>query len=204
MELLGIQESPMRISSLVVPRLESYKENKKLFKTLSQRPDKQFIGHYNERVELWKIAKGKETEIFGIIPSESYVGYYVRWELQSSHFIDMDWCTQVLVWAGVSPHTKGLPDEIFYSHVIPETGTVVSDGEQTVRGEHFWQRMIAIAFSTGKHKVYLIDFNKKRITRFANYEEYRILYKSENSPWRTKGFHNGLRVAISDYDFTQE
>jgi hypothetical protein len=203
-ELLGIQESPMRIPSLVIPKLENYKENKKLFKTLAQRTDKQFISHFNN-VELWKICKGRETEIFGVIPSESYVGYYVRWELQESHFADTNWCTQVLVWAGVSPQTKGLPDKIFFEYIIPETGTVVSDGEQTVRGEHFWQRMIATAFSTGNYKVYLIDFNRKKTKRISTYEDYRLLYESEHSPWGNKrGFHEGLRIAISDYDFCQE
>ena len=204
-ELLSIRESPMRIPSLVIPKLENYKENKKLFKTLSQRTDKQFIGHYNNNVELWKICKGRETEIFGVIPGETCVGYYVRWELQGSHFVDTDWCTQVLVWAGVSPYTKGLPDKIFFDYIIPETGTVVSDGEQTVRGEHFWQRMIAIAFSSDKYKVYLIDLNKKRVKRISTYEEYRTLYESKNCPWGNKlGFHEGLRIAISDYDFCQE
>lgn len=205
LEIFELTESPLRIVPLVISKLENPHDNKKLFKTIQQRRDKQFIGHYNDHVELWKIVKGKETEIFGLIPEDSYVGYYVRWELQDAHFIDTDWCTQVLVWAGVSPFTKGLPDEVFYNHVIQETGAVVSDGEQSARGEHFWQRMIAMAFKESKYKIYLVDFHKKTVKRIATYEEYLKLYHSPNSPWGDKkGFHDGLRIAISDYDFTQE
>ena len=198
-------ESPLRITSLVIPRLENPNDNKKLFKTVSQQKNKQFIGHYNDHVELWKVVKGKETEIFGLVPEDSYVGYYVRWEQQNANFIDTDWATQVLVWAGVSPFTKGLPDEVFYNYVLPETGTVVSDSEQSARGEHFWQRMIAMAFKNSKYKIYLVDFHKKTVKRIKAYSDYVKLYHSSDSPWGDKrGFHNGLRIAISDYDFMQE
>lgn len=198
-------ESPLRITSLVIPRLENPHDNKKLFKTVSQQKNKQFIGHYNDHVELWKVVKGKETEIFGLVPEDSYVGYYVRWEQQNANFIDTDWATQVLVWAGVSPFTKGLPDEVFYNYVLPETGTVVSDSEQSARGEHFWQRMIAMAFKNSKYKIYLVDFHKKAVKRIKAYSDYVKLYHSPDSPWGDKrGFHNGLRIAISDYDFMQE
>ena len=198
-------EHPLRITSLVVHKLENPHDNKKLFKTLIQRKDKQFVGNYGEHVELWKVVKGRETEIFGVVPERSYVGYYVRWERQDAYFIDTDWATQVLVWAGVSPFTKGLPDKVFYDYVLPETGTVVSDSEQSARGEHFWQRMIAMAFEDTKYKVYLIDFNKKIVKRINKYDDYVKLYHSPDSPWgNKKGFHNGLRIAISDNDFTQE
>jgi hypothetical protein len=205
LEIFELNESPLRIAPVIMNKLESPHENKKLFKTIEQNRSKQFVGNYNEHVELWKIVKGRETEIFGLVKEDSYVGYYVRWEQQDASFIDTDWSTQVLVWAGVSPFTKGLPDSVFFDYVLPDTGTVVSDGEQSARGEHFWQRMIATAFKNTKYKIYLVDFNKKSVKRIAKYQDYEKLYHSPDSPWGNKrGYHNGLRIAISDYDFTQE
>lgn len=198
-------ESTLRIGSLIVSRLEDPRYNSKLFKTLQQNRDKRLIETYNDKVELWQINKGKETEIYGIVPEDEYVGYYVRWERQETEFVDTDWATQVLVWAGVSPFTKGLPDHVFYEYVLKETGAVVSDAEQTARGEHFWQRMIAMAFEDDKFKIYLVDFNRKTVKRIKQYSDYVKLYHSQNSPWGDKrGFHDGLRIAISDYDFTYE
>lgn len=204
MEAEALFENPLRVGSLYVNRLENSRENTKQYRTVVQSKNKVSLGTFGDEVELWKIESGKQTEIFGLVPAEEYVGYYVCWERQDADFIDVDWATQVLVWAGILPSTRGLPDKIFFEYVLQETGAVVSDSEQSDRGEHFWQRMIAQAFRTGL-KVYLVDFGQKKTIRIKTHRDYVRLYESENSPWgNRKGFHNGLRIAIADFDFTQE
>lgn len=203
-ELENLIEMPLRISQLVLPKLENIYNNRKMFKTVIQTAKKDLLETTDEGVELWKVVKGKTTEIYGIIPTEEYVAYYVRWELQSALFIDTDWATQVLVWGGISHKAEGLPKYVFFQYVLPFTGTVVSDGEQTERGEKFWQRMIDYAFAQSKYNIYLVDFNKKRVGRIKSHAEYLDLYHSTNSPWGDKpGYHNRLRIAISDHDFAQ-
>lgn len=202
--LQQLTEMPLRISQLVLPKLENIHNNRKMFKTVTQTSGKELLETTDKGVQLWRSSKGKTTEIFGIIPEDEYVAYYVRWELQSASFLDTDWATQVLVWGGVNPKAKFLPEYVFFEYVLPFTGTVISDGEQTQRGENFWQRMIAQAFTDKKYNIYLVDFNMKKVHRIGSYREYQELYQSENSPWGDKkGFHNGLRIAISDYDFVQ-
>lgn len=197
-------ESPMRISALIISELQDPRKNKKLYKTILQQKIKTCIEIYNTEVELWKITRGKETEIYALIPSKQKVGYYVRWELQNANFFDVDWSTQVLVWAGTNPETKGLPEHVFFNYIIPETGAVVSDIKQTERGELFWKRMIAEAFKKQKYKIYLIDFNNERTVRIKSEDDYDKLINSPNDPWGSKAIHKGLHIAISDFDFIQE
>ena len=194
-----LNEMPQQIHGLATRRLDSPKENAKLYKTVKQDKSYQKFETKNN-VTLYKRTRGKETEIFGLVEPD-YVGYYVRYEKQDAGFIDVEWMTQVFVWAGNSPHTKDIPEYVFFNHVLSETGVVFSDGQQTERGERFWLRMIEIAFLKNLN-VYLIDFVKQKIKRIDSVGDFRVLYYSNRSPWGKESSYQWLKVAIADFDLT--
>lgn len=192
--------SPLQIETLNTSRLEDKRENRKMVKTVLQNPSKKFIGEYSG-VGLWKITRGKETEVYGI--NDDAVVYFVRWERQDVDFIDTEWNTQVYIWAksGLAPNR--LTDTVFFDHVVDETGTAMSDSEQTKNGKLMWVRFIDFAFNfPDKYKIYLVDFMKKKVTRLVDRTSF---HDKMHQVWGgTRGEHDRLRVAISDFDLTQE
>ena len=200
-----LTESPLRLKDVdanqAFERLQNHFLNKKLFRTLDFDKRKVLLEVKNS-IEIYRLDGliSPNIEIFGVNRQTSNVVYYVRFEKQSADFIGIDWATQVLVWGGVDPLARDLPQYVFFKYVLEETGSVVSDCEQTPRGEMFWQRMIPLAFRDNLN-VYLVNFNTRQVSTIDEYEEYLKLYNSPNSPWGDKkGYHDGLRIAISRFD----
>jgi homogentisate 1,2-dioxygenase len=202
-----LNEAPQRIAALRLEPLENPRKNKKLYKSITQlTPNAKVIETTSTGIKLYQVVKSKEHEIYAVDEEEGRIVYYVRYEVQAAEFVDEDWATQVLVWKGTlsAPKTEGLPKHIFFTYVLPLTGTSVSDGEQTTDGERFWKYRIADAFAVKKYKVYLVDFNQKKVVKFKTRDEYEALLGTKNDPWGDTAWHKGIRLAISDHDFTQE
>jgi hypothetical protein len=192
--------SPLQIETLNTSRLEDRRENRKMVKTVLQNPGKKFIGEYGG-VGLWKITRGKETEVYGI--NDDAVVYFVRWERQEVDFIDTEWNTQVYIWTKPGHAPMRLTDAVFFDHVVDETGTAMSDSEQTEHGKMMWERFVNAAFrNSSKYKVYLVDFAQKKVSRLGSLQDFRD--KITHIWGNSKGVHDRRRVAISDFDLTQE
>lgn len=207
LEELDLLESPQRIAALRLHQLEDIKQNKKLTKLITLwTPNAKVLETLAGDVKLYHQIKGKENEIYAIDEESKQILYFVRYEIQSASFIDTDWVTQVLVWRGtfLSYKTKGLAEYIFNKYVLPITGTVVSDGEQTTDGERFWKQRISDSFANHNLKIYLLNFNDKTVVKFKNLNDYQVLLNTRNDPWGSRAYNKGVRIAISNHDFTQE
>lgn len=202
-----LQESPQRISGLKIQQLEDPRLNKKLYKKIAVFiPQAKLLETTSTGIELFQTVKNNEYEIFALDPEQDRVAYYVRYEIQSAEFVDVDWATQVLVWRGTASSTKttGLLEHVFFKYVLPAHDVVVSDGEQTSYGERFWKLRIEDSFLKPGLKIYLIDFHQKTVKRFKTRSEYERLLNTKNDPWGDTGYHKGLRIAIANFDLVQE
>jgi hypothetical protein len=200
-------EHPQRIAPLKLKQLEDPRQNHKLYKKVSLwTPEAKHLETTSTGIKLYLQSKGKEHELYAIDDEAERIAYYVRYEIQKSSFVDEPWITQVLVWKSTlsSPKTEGLAKNIFFKYILPVEGTAVSDGEQTADGERFWKYRISDAFANPKYKVYLVDFNHEKVTKFKSKKEFEALLNTKHDPWGDTAWHKGIRLAISDHDFTQE
>jgi hypothetical protein len=204
----SICESPQRIHPLKLYRLENPRENEKIArKVLRWTPDAELIETTATGIKLYRQTHGVETEIYGVDEEESRIAYYVRYEVQHSSFVDVEWTTQVLVWRGGTsgPKTKGLAEHVFFTYVLPVHGVVTSDGEQTPEGERFWKLRVPDAFANPtKYKVYIVDFNSRTVTRLKTKRDYENLLNTKNDPWGDTAWHRGIRLVISEFDLIHE
>lgn len=208
---LVINEMPERIDTLIIKQLTDLHQNKKLARGFVN-------GHHGAKkigsvgpIDIYKSVFGKETTVVAIDSRQdgntpNRVVYYVRWEVQSAQFIDTNWVTQVLVW-----RDRGCEEIInfsktfFFSTVLKETGTILTDTQQTTDGEEYWKHLVPIAFNRGL-KVYLVSFKNESVERIKTYTDFEKLCSNHNprNPWGKGKDFQQYRVAISEYDFIQE
>lgn len=199
-------EMVQRITPFKLEQLESIRENKKIFKNITQySPKAKIVQTFETGIKLYQLDKGRETEFYGIDDEEQLVAYYMRFEIQNSDFVDVDWVTQVMVWRGhlTANKTKALAEKVFYDFVLDKFGVAVSDGEQSPDGERFWKQRIIEAFANPTLKVYILNFHEKKCKRLLKTEYIKVL-NTPNDPWGNTAWHKGVRLAISDFDLIQE
>lgn len=91
--------------------------------------------------------------------------YYVKYEVQNLGYIGRKAAVQVLVWRSRGfKETRGLPSRIFFDHILPKTGTIVTDYLQTDEGEGFWLDRVGDALSESKF-VYYVNFLPQRVIK---------------------------------------
>lgn len=94
---------------------------------------------------------------FGAIGKDGLLAYFVEFEHQDIPHLG-DGVVQVLVWRDLSKaFTRGLTSEVFFQHLLPQFGAVVSDKAQTQDGRSFWIRIMAEADQERDHEVGFID-----------------------------------------------
>jgi hypothetical protein len=90
--------------------------------------------------------------------------YFVWYKIQNLGYIARKAACQILVWKsiGYPDLLTGLPSYIFFNILLPKTGTIVTDYQQTNAGRRFWGDRISTALSIGKY-VYYVNFQPDRV-----------------------------------------
>lgn len=92
--------------------------------------------------------------------------------------------------------TEGLTRKVFFEYLLPETGTVITDSEQTDLGARYWGQKIAEALRMNKHVNY-IDFNTNKVKKIQSIEDLENILKTDK-PWGRSEKYKARRFLISE------
>lgn len=91
--------------------------------------------------------------------------YYVKYSLKNINYVvNRQAVSQILVWkkVGASSVLSGLPSKIFFDYLLPKTGLIITDYQQTSNGRRFWGDRIAGALERGLY-VYYVNLQPERV-----------------------------------------
>jgi hypothetical protein len=132
---------------------------------------------------------------------ESKIRYYLKYNISHNKFLNKKAISQVKVWSDIgSSQIRNLPTSIFFNHLLPKTGTIITDSHQTDDGHRFWSRRIGDAFELG-HKVTYVNMlapnkEKVKINNIAHYDK----FSRNKEIWGHKQKHQARRIVISHDD----
>lgn len=91
--------------------------------------------------------------------------YFVWYKLQNLGYVAKKAACQILVWKSFKyTILEGFAKHIFFDYILPKTGTIVTDYQQTSKGRGFWESRIGNALQLGKY-VYYVNFQPDRIIK---------------------------------------
>jgi hypothetical protein len=128
----------------------------------------------NKKVLIKELAPGinfyQLPENYFVLDETNYnvprVIYFVWYKLQNLGYIAKQAACQILVWrtSGYPITLRGFAQHIFFDYILPKTGTIVTDYQQTSKGRGFWGDRIGEALNIGKY-VYYVNFQPDRIIK---------------------------------------
>ena len=114
--------------------------------------------------------------------------------------------TQLKVWASAyttnTDNFEGdtLTTYIFFKHLLPKAGMIVTDKMQTSAGKRFWEKRITQAFASGLN-VYGLDQNQNAVKKFTSLKEWRdyaeYFYGEAHK-------HQGRKIGISKNNYPEK
>lgn len=88
--------------------------------------------------------------------------YYVKYGARKLKYLP-ETITQFVLWRKLNiTISPAFTENLFFKVILPITGSVMSDREQTVYGQNFWRRRLDQAYNRG-YQVYLVDLSGQRI-----------------------------------------
>jgi len=174
--LSELVETPQAISPIDDHALEDSKTNAIVARKLLSDRRKKILRELAPGITLYSLPQKYFVVDARTLPPK--IIYYVKYEIQNLGFISRKAASQVLVWkASGYPATSGLPADIFFERILPKTGTIVTDYQQTPNGKRFWGDRIGTALDSGKF-VYYVNFQPLRvIKRISSIDDLRSLDK---------------------------
>lgn len=108
---------------------------------------------------------------------------------------------QIKLWRSRSSAdlVQGITREVFFKHLLPIQGALVSDGQQTMRGKEFWIQRIAEAHRIG-YKVYVVDMNTHVFQALTHRAQIEIIDR-DDSVWGLHGKYQARVLVISDHEW---
>lgn len=123
---------------------------------------------------LWRINEGTGGVFFSttVAGDIGYLARFKRVELHTNQLSTRFAARQVLIHrtAGAGSAKVGVGKRIFWDHLMPMFGALVTDSQQTEDGRSFWEYRIAEALELKKH-VLMIDTNENTSIRITSAAE---------------------------------
>lgn len=155
---------------------------------LSRLNSSQVLSAIDQNIKLY----ARNDEIFALDSAKQQLVYLVKFIKDCKRFIDvvagtnehLHYVTQIRVFRdSTNTKTKGIAEEIFWQHLLPMTGLIVTDQDQTPDGRRFWGNRIGEAFDLDL-KVGYWNQNNRQVLWFDNVDHYKIesdsLYKESD------------------------
>lgn len=132
-----------------------------------------------------------------ISKSSGLITYMIKYETSQNKLIGR-FVTQVALWRDLLEYgiNKGLTTEIFFDYLLPVTGTIISDNEQTANGRDFWLRKLAEAHNNGL-KIGFINTTKNVLEWYDSSVSFKNWLLSKNA-WGETRNHFYDRFVISN------
>ena len=176
--------------------LNDRKENKKAYELLSRT-------EYFEPLEFLtpNVYLVEGEDLIALVNKETEtIDYYVtlkkiKVEGINALYQSMLWRTGASKYVGAIKGHTSLAGYVFYQYVMPKSNMIlISDSEQTDKGQSFWFNRLKEAFHKG-YRVFIIK-DHKVIAELPNYDE---VIRLEDEIWGKGKRH--IRLAISTLSF---
>jgi hypothetical protein len=79
--------------------------------------------------------------------------------------------TQVKLWRSFGPYSSGITSKIFFEYLLTKHDGIMSDAQQTKRGQEFWIQRLAQAYGKGL-KVGLVNLNQRDVNWYDPSTDY--------------------------------
>lgn len=122
--------------------------------------------------------------------------YFVKFIVKKIHYINMDAAQQIAVWRASGSGAVGIAGDIFFKHILPISGCMVTDIYQTTDGQKFWGDRVINALERGLY-VYYLDVmppNRKKVP-ILNYND---LISNKDEIWGDGQKFHERRVIITN------
>lgn len=120
----------------------------------------------------------KEGSVF--IPYDDKLFVYIQYHTYKYPFLPVATVTQTKIWRDKAVIVKNtFSPDLFFNIMLPITGAVLSDKEQTSDGQEFWKRRCAEAVAQG-YRVALVDFGARS---FEEYKKGKALLTALEQSW---------------------
>lgn len=190
-------ETPQQIEDLDEPEFLDFDANRNLYNQLKSEKNKKLIKKLTPQASLYELSYGR----FCVLDNQQkQVAYWMTFQIGKNSVLGK-FVWQSLVWKFHRIHTNytsGLPAEIFFKNLLLKFGTIITDSEQTFKGEYFWRDRIADAFSL-KLNVYYFDFSNNKLIKLKDTRHLSEIEKTHDI-WGKSDLHQMKRVVISNRD----
>ena len=109
------------------------------------------------------------------VENEEGLTYFVQWADRKYAALPGRHCTQIAVWrrAGTIP---GLASRVFWQHLFPIHGTLMTDATQTTDGKNFWADRVqdALRQKLYVYRVNLVQHLVTPVKSMPEYEQWRV------------------------------
>jgi len=139
------------------------------------------------------------TELFALDTTHKLITYYMRYKVGNDKFVGGQYVWQSMVWANPQfyhRYLSGIPRKVFFDVLLPKFRVIITDSEQTWKGQRFWQISIGEAFNKNLN-VYFADFKSKTLVKLKSDLELDDFQKKYDIWGNTKA-HEMKRMVITD------
>jgi hypothetical protein len=139
-----------------------------------------------------------KTEFFCLDTNRKRVTYYMHYKVNNNKILGQ-YVWQSLVWTLDIVHGEylvGVASKIFFDYLLPKFEVIVTDSEQTWKGQRFWKISIGTAINKGLN-VYFYDFANHNIQQLTDTDELDD-YQAKYDIWGIKPAHEMKRMVISN------
>lgn len=141
-----------------------------------------------------------KTEFFCLDTDLKKVTYYMRYKV-GTHKKLGQYVWQSMVW--VSPRVQarymnGIARKIFFDFLLSKFHTILTDSEQTWKGQRFWEISIGAALDQSL-KVFYFDFATQQVIPFTDNDDLSDFQKKYDI-WGNSKTHALRRMIIADHN----
>jgi len=179
-----LQESPRDIPAISFG-MEDPVAMARLVSKLDQHKNRHIIGTF-DGIDLIKSGR------FIYAKDEYGLTYFVQFQDEKYSALPGRHVTQIAVWSlGGHP---GLSTYVFWNHLFPIHGTIMTDAQQTQRGRNFWIGVVKQAFKKNLF-IYRVDLIGRGIDQLHSYEDF---VKWSSTLYGEHKRHENERIVVTD------
>lgn len=184
--------------------LEDPVKNRKMLKELLSRKSLTEVSAVTAHpgTKIYTTESGEHGRVFVHDLELDRVVYYVQFVKKK--ILGRPATRQIKLWRSrtAGDLVQGITRAVFFQHLLPIQGALVSDGQQTMRGKEFWIQRVAEARAGGFH-VYVVDQNQRAYQKLTDRRQIDKI-DQDDSVWGLHGKYQARVVVISDHEWPQK
>jgi len=189
-----LMEMPKLILGLSdLDNLDLLTVNKSKYLFLSKLEDKEQL----QVIDEFRILYNYKNMYFVLDNETKQILYYMQYETSYSSKLGGSFLWQSLIWRAKNVlQVKRLPHEIFFKILLPKYGTIITDGQQTDKGQNFWNYQIHNAINNNLNVYYYEDLSNY-LEKINSEREFELAINKHDIWGDTKAHEHKLMVITS-------